>query len=190
MPHMDIPKTDESLVAELSAGSDAALTELVGRHGRWLRGVVYSVLGRTDELDDVAQQVWSSVWQRRGELGEIRNWRNWLYTAGRRTAIDAGRSRGRRRRLTQTLADRPPRSSHDGAEPARKLILADQVRHTVEAVGELPEKYRSVLVLRVWQEQSYEQIADTLGLPSATVGTRLVRARQMLRRKLSDRSES
>ena len=83
MPHMDIPKTDEMLVAELSAGSDDALTELVGRHGRWLRGVVYSVLGRTDELDDVSQQVWSSVWQRRGELGEIRNWRNWLYTAGR-----------------------------------------------------------------------------------------------------------
>ena len=64
------------------------------------------------------------------------------------------------------------------------------MRRTVEAVGELPEKYRSVLVLRVWQEQSYEQIADTLGLPAATVGTRLVRARQMLRKKLSDGSKS
>ena len=62
--------------------------------------------------------------------------------------------------------------------------MQDRYRRTLRAIEQLPQKYRIVLVLRVQQGLSYIQIAETLGLPVATVETRLVRVRRMLRDKL------
>ncbi|MFV1977826.1 MAG: sigma factor, partial [Myxococcota bacterium] len=45
------------------------------RHGRWVRSIVYAVLGRADRVDDVVQQVWTSVWQQAGTLRDPARWR-------------------------------------------------------------------------------------------------------------------
>lgn len=172
--------SDEQLARSLAAREAEALSELVRRHEPWLRGVVYSVLGATDEVDDVLQHVWQTVWRRREELGEVANWRNWLYRTARRASIDAWRSRRRRRKLGRDLAQQRP-SPTVGPDRAE---LREQYERTLRAVSGLPEKYRIVLTLRAWQGMSYERIAQTLGLRVATVETRLVRARRMLRDSL------
>jgi len=161
-----------------------AFDDLVARHDRWVRGAVFSVLGRSGDVDDVAQQVWLKVWQRRDRLAGVDDLRKWLYTLARNAALDAGRSSARRRGLWQRLKA-AWRGTAASARPADEgLIAAERRTRTLRAIESLDEKYRTVLVLRVWEEMSYVEIARTLEITPQAVETRLVRARRMLRDKL------
>ncbi|MDP6046202.1 MAG: sigma-70 family RNA polymerase sigma factor, partial [Phycisphaerae bacterium] len=68
--------------------------------------------------------------------------------------------------------------------PDRELISSERLNITMRAIESLGEKYRTVLVLRVWRDLSYTEIARTLDITPQAVETRLVRARRMLRAKL------
>lgn len=185
MPRVDTSISEQELFDAVASGDGEAFGLLIERHEGWLRGVVYSVLGRTDELEDVIQQVWGGLWRRREALGDVRNWRNWLYCTTRRAAIDAGRRRQRRGRLHRALFARLGPGVAETHRPDRSALLRDEYRRAVRAVGGLPARYRTPLVLRVWSDMSYREIAETLDMPEATVATNLARARKMLRRKLS-----
>jgi len=166
-----------------SAEEKRALEEIIALHHSWVRGVVLAVTGRADDVDDVTQQVWMRLWQRRDQLASVTDLRKWLYTLARNAAIDAGRSSTRRRGLWRRFKRlwRPGRSS---PRPADDLITAERRKITLRAIEALDEKYRIVLVLRVWREMSYDEIARTLDITPQAVETRLVRARRMLREKL------
>ena len=104
------------LVAEAQQGDRSAADRLIRSHDRWVRSIVYSVTGRVDLVDDVAQQVWTRVWQRLDTLREPRRMRSWLYNIARNASIDAGiassgfrRTSGKTRR-TQTQRRRRDRT--------------------------------------------------------------------------------
>ncbi|MHC4563986.1 MAG: RNA polymerase sigma factor, partial [Planctomycetota bacterium] len=79
MPALDHHDPDTPLIARLVAGDAEALAELRQRHDRWVRGAIYTVLGRCDEMDDVAQHVWLNAWQQASRLENAERWRPWLY---------------------------------------------------------------------------------------------------------------
>jgi len=184
MASVEHPERHQVLIESLIAGRPQALEELIARHEPWVRGAVFAVLGRSDDVDDVLQQVWLKVWQRRSQLGGVTNWRNWLYTLARNTAIDAGRSAARRRGLWQRVKTLVSRRRRAHGPVDEDLQAAERHARTIQAVEALDEKYRAVLVLRVWHGLGYREIARTLGITPQAVETRLVRARRMLRDKL------
>ena len=100
-------KLDPELpVVEAIAGRDReAFTDFVRRQGKWVRGVIYGVLGDPDRVDDVAQHVWSLVWQQSATLRKPERWRSWLYRMTRNAAMDSGRDVTRRRKLNQSLRE-------------------------------------------------------------------------------------
>ena len=184
MTSAEHPEDQRSLIESLAAGDERALEDVIARDGPWLRGVVFSVLGNRADADDVMQRIWLRLWERREQLTGVDNWPNWLYTLGRNAAVDAARAASRRRGLWQRVKTfrTPDRSA---ARPADEDILADERRRrTLRAIEALDEKYRIVLVLRVWRGFGYREIARTLGITPQAVETRLVRARRMLRAKL------
>ena len=187
LPTIDRSASDDGLLASLSRGDEQTLAELMRRHEASLRGAVFCVLGTCDDLDDVLQHVWSAVWRKRREMPGIRKFRTWLYCIARRAAVDARRQRTRRMRLRRELADRQRHLARPG--PGVGQGAEQQYERTLRALGELPEKYRSVLVLKVWHEMSYRDIAETLNLPVKTVETRLLRAHKRLRAKLRREEE-
>jgi len=177
------PQSDLKLVQSLIDGDEQALHALMERHARWVRGVVFSVLGDRDELDDVCQQVWLSVWRNSRSLQDAGKWRPWLYRLARNVALDAGRRKTQRRRLWQRVKAylRPPAS----APPVdRDLIAREQHQRVLDAIGSMSEAYRQVFVMRHLDGLSYAQIAQATGLSEEGVETRLVRARRLLRGKL------
>ncbi len=184
MTSVEHPGSQRLLIESLASGEGRALEDFIACHGQWVRGAVYSVLGASADVDDVMQQVWLRLWQRREQLAEITNWRSWLYTMARHAAIDAGRAATRRHALWQRVkrAWSPSRSVGEAADAD---LLADEQRAAaLRAIEALDEKYRLVLVLRVWNQMSYSDIAQTVGITPQAVETRLVRARRMLREKL------
>ncbi len=66
---------EEPVIDAIRDGDRYAFRELVERHDRWVRGVVYGVLGRRDCVDDVCQQVWTQAWRRIAELRDSASWR-------------------------------------------------------------------------------------------------------------------
>ncbi len=169
-------------VEAIRNGDRAAFEAFVGRNARWVRGVLFGVLGDRDRVDDVGQQVWQSVWTQASKLRDVAQWRSWLYRLARNAAVDAGREHTRRKRLGEAASDLP--ATPADPSPATRAIGREQHEVVLRALAGLPALYRQPFVLRHLEGWSYGQIAEVMEMPAATVETRLVRARQLLREAL------
>lgn len=174
---------ERPVVDAVRGGDRYAFEELMRRNAKWVRGVIFGVLGDADRVDDVSQQVWTSVWERASELRDTASWRSWLYRMAHNAAIDAGRETTRRRRKLREMVDEPLEVGGDhGAE--KPLVQSEDGRVVMEAIQSLPAMYREPFVLRHLNGWSYQQIADLMGMPVDSIETRLVRARRFLREAL------
>ena len=178
---------DRPLFEALRAGDQEILPELMERHGRWVRGVIFSILGNSQEVDDVYQQVWVAVWRRCQSLEDSSRWRHWLYRMAHNAAIDATRRAKRQRGLWARLVGRTPAQDGAGSPTQKKLIVKEEYQRALSAIHGMPEIYREPFVLRHLEGWTYRQIGQALGLPEDTVETRLVRARRLLREILIER---
>jgi RNA polymerase sigma-70 factor (ECF subfamily) len=176
---------DEPVIEAVCAGDHNAFSELMRRHGRWVRSVIFGVLGDNDRVDDVAQQVWTTVWRRAGELRDTGRWRPWLYRLARNAAVDSGRDISRRRKHSQALGQAQKQAS--GAAPLGELVGDEQHRDVLAAIRGLPALYREPFVLRHMHGWTYREISDVMGIKVDSVETRLVRARRFLREALKDK---
>jgi len=178
------------VVAGAQRGDPLAADRLVRAHDGWVRSAIYGVTGRTDLVEDVAQQVWARVWERLDTLRNPRQLRSWLYTIARNTAIDVGMAARRQAARESSLdADAGPMLRYVAA-PDAGAPDGELRRGVLRAVRALPSHYREPFVLRHMADWSYAEIAEVLELPIDTVETRLVRARRMLREMLHEQVES
>ncbi len=179
-------EAEEPVIEAIRGGDRYGFEEFVRRRNRWVRGVIFGVLGNRDCVDDVSQQVWTTVWQRIGELRDNRSWRPWLYRLARNAATDAGRAITRCRIDVQrsTTERATPAAPHT---PDAKVSLEEQRGQVLLAIQGLPAIYREPFVLRHVNGWSYREIGEVMGLPVDSVETRLVRARRLLRESLKDR---
>ncbi|MFQ5805102.1 MAG: RNA polymerase sigma factor [Phycisphaerae bacterium] len=176
------------LVSAAQRGSRPAVDRLVREHQGWVRGVIYGITGRRDLVDDVAQQVWTQVWQRLATLSDPRRLRAWLYSVARNAALDASQD-GRRRSAVGLDAVADGLSDGEACGPVRSAV-GDELREALlRAVEALPALYREPFVLRHLEDWSYAEIGELLGLSVETVETRLVRARRLLREMLKGKVE-
>ena len=175
------------VIEAIGQGDGQAMAELIRRQGRWVRGVLFGVMGRGEEVDDVAQRVWLQVWREASRLEDPARWRTWLYRVARNAATDAGRARQRRRRLLEELFKRQGSRQPRPSPPERELVAREEHRVMLEAIAALPARYREPFVLKHLEQWSYQRIGEALGLPTDTVEIRLVRARRLLRQRLAGR---
>ncbi|MBI4579041.1 MAG: RNA polymerase sigma factor [Planctomycetes bacterium] len=179
------------VIEAIQAGDAHAMAEFMESQGRWVRGVVFGVLGRLSDLDDVCQRVWIKVWREGHRLEDPARWRPWLYRIARNAAMDALRaSRRRRRWFGPTIGDDPAiEVSVAGHSPApdRQLAMKEEHERMLTAIAQLPPLCREPFVLKHVEGWSYAEIGEVLGLPTDTVETRLVRARRLLREGLAGR---
>jgi RNA polymerase sigma-70 factor (ECF subfamily) len=116
-----------------------------------------------------------------------------LYTWLFRIAVNTSLSHRRKRRWVPIGTaggddgeppGRPPLADPAGSDPAEPLMAAETERLIQEAIGDLDEEHRTVVVLRDIQHCDYREIADILQVPPGTVKSRLHRARLLLRERL------
>jgi RNA polymerase sigma-70 factor, ECF subfamily len=176
---------DRELIAAAQMGERGALDELVRRHDRWVRNVVYATVANAGAIDDIVQGVWIKVWQQIGTLIDPLRWRAWLYKLAKNAAIDAGQKAAAERRSRMALV----RSGHEpvrAPSPPATLVEEEQRRRVMAAIRGLPAIYREPFILRHLEDWSYAEIGEAMSLPVDTVETRLVRARRLLRAALQD----
>lgn len=155
-------------------------------HGQKLLLFARAQTRSSADAEDVLQSAIVRVWQGRGRRGQDRQFAPTLaevYTAIRRAAIDLGRKNTRRTRREQAVVA----DTQDFGICAFDSSLEDEELQAVlaEAMAELPEKFREVLTLKIWSEQTFAEIAATLDIPLNTAASRYRYALGHLRRKLA-----
>ena len=134
---------------------------------------------RTDEAEDVVQEVGVKLWERRNELEALRSVEAYAMSAVRNRCLDYARSsHNRSDELTET---------HDAAHeqtPYKKTEQADMAAFVRQLTDRLPEQQQSVIRLRDIEGYELEEIAEILGMNDGAVRTSLSRARQKIREEL------
>lgn len=177
-------KTEAALVCAGREGEGEALRQLLECNWGWLKGLVYSMLGNIDDVDDVLQNVCVVVINKIGTLREPERFRGWLATVARREALAY---RQKHSRESMRLDDLPAVQQDDGKALGIDEIAVqnEQYQQILAAVNLLPEKYREVFVLKYMEDMSYAQITEILEIPATTIQVRLVRARRMVHNRLT-----
>jgi RNA polymerase sigma-70 factor (ECF subfamily) len=187
-------RTEEaSLVADLKAGSEEAFGLLIAQYHQPIYSLVARSLNDPADAADITQEVFIKVFRSiRGFNGDA-SLRTWLYRIALHEASNQRRWWSRHKRQEITIDD-PGESDESGESFSLGSTLADQgdspfdhaaqaeLRVRVEtSLRELPDVFRSVVVLRELEGFSYEEIADILDVNIGTVKSRLTRGRTALR---------
>ena len=185
-----VSPTDRELVAQAQRGDDDAFETLVRHHQQRAVNVAYQLLRNEEDAVEVAQDAFVRIYRSLdGFRGEC-EFTTWLHQIVVNLARNKHRWWWRRGRQVTVSLDEPTETA-DGAmsqqiagpsEPADvELAKAEFARTLGRKLGELPAKFREVLVLRNVEELSYEEIASVLKCSVGTVKSRIARAREALR---------
>jgi RNA polymerase sigma-70 factor, ECF subfamily len=163
------------LVEEARRGNTAAFGELVLRYERRLMRVIGQFVSDSIQVEDLAQETFIRAFQRLDQFDPSRRFGPWLFRIGVNLTLDYLRRRKRRgwwALFTDSTGDRAPDPAC--SDPRETLDLSQEVQRVLE---QLPENYRTVLVLRDLENFSTSEIAAILNRKEATIRWRLAEAR-------------
>lgn len=179
--------TDEQLV-ELAVTNDGdAFGEIMRRWERKIFALCFGMLGREDEARDAAQEAFIAAYR------NLRNFRgeakvsSWLH----RIAVNQCLTKQRRAKTrSETYLDDEDGSDErffvapSHTEPSRITEQNERLLHVRSAVRALPEELREVIVMKEFQEMTFQEISDALDVPLSTVKSRVYTALKQLRLRL------
>jgi RNA polymerase sigma-70 factor (ECF subfamily) len=173
---------DAVLVRETLEGNQLSFQLLVERYQDRIFGLVRHYTRSAVELEDLVQDTFIKAFHRLDTFQHQASFSTWLYRIAVNTCLDFLKRRGR----NPTIAVEDPDLCHAGGAgrperdlcaPEARLEREEIARITQEALDELPEIFRTVLVLREFEEMAYQDMADLLGISIGTIESRLFRAR-------------
>ncbi len=164
------------LVLRCQTGDEDAYRELVGRFGPRLRYFLRKLVGRIDQADDLAQEVWIDVLRQLPRLKDAGAFTTWMYRIAHGKAALDGRRNGR---APTTIPDVEWIAGKEDDS-----FSADDAARIHAALDGLEPAHREVLVLRFLEELSYEEIGQIVNCPLGTVRSRINYAKIALQRIL------
>jgi RNA polymerase sigma-70 factor (ECF subfamily) len=184
--------SDHELLAAIRDGNEAAFQEIVRRYRNPITNFVYRMLDDYERSVELAQETFIRIYTSASRYQANYNFSTYIYRIAANLAISELRQR-KRRKLVSLFS---PFTNEDGEvlevdlpdqAPLQdeSLIEAERRQAVARAIASLPEKYRAALVLRDVEGLSYDQIAKALRLSEGTVKSRINRARNLLKEKLS-----
>ena len=179
---------DVRLMQLVSGGDTAAFEMLVERHQRLVIGTVGKMLGNNSDVEDIAQQVFIRVWKSAKRYVPRAKFTTWLLKITRNLVFNEMRRQKRHSHMPLQVEagedERPIKDEH-AASPDASLLEKELQEAIDAAIARLPESQRMAVILRRYEELSYEQIAEVLDQSVPAVKSLLFRARTELRASLS-----
>ncbi len=186
---------EAAIVAELKAGSEEAYAWLIGEFQRPVYGLVYRIVSDPADAADTTQDVFLKVFRGIKNFHGESSLKTWIYRIALHEA--ANRKRWWFRHKAYEAPIEPGDSDGAPGDEAMRNALTDhgdspfdnvahrEVQAQVDReLRNLPEPYRTTLILRDLEEMSYEEIAEVLQISVGTVKSRLTRGRQALKERL------
>jgi len=180
---------DIRLMRLVAEGDTTAFEKLVERHQALVAGTVARMLSSNSDVEDIAQQVFVRVWKSAGRYVARAKFTTWLLKITRNLVFNEMRRAKRQPRVPVQIkpeSEEMPLKDEATATPDATLLQAELQSAIETAITLLPETQRMALVLRRYEELSYEEISDVLDLSVPAVKSLLFRARTELRERLRD----
>jgi RNA polymerase sigma-70 factor (ECF subfamily) len=176
-----VDRSEADLLAKARGGNLFAFEEIVKRYQRRVYATAYRIVRQPDLADDVAQDAFLRAYEALDRFDLARPFGPWICRIAANLAINHVRSpEAREEGLPEGHGETPAPT-----EDPLTQVLGDEAQSVLEcALGRLPAEQRAVFTLRVFDELSYREIADALGIQIGTVMSRLSRARERLREVL------
>lgn len=181
--NMEVPKIlklddDFSLIKRFIDGEEDIFDELVRRHKEKVRNIIYLTLSDRDAVDDIAQDVFITVYRSLKSFRFESQFTTWLY----RVTVNKCKDHLRRKSIRRIVLPFRDNQEDPGYEISpENTNIKEIVRH---AISQLPDKMRIPLVLKDIEGFSYQEIAETMQCEIGTVKSRIFRAREALKKIL------
>jgi RNA polymerase sigma-70 factor (ECF subfamily) len=179
------PATPDSLIEQCLKGDQSAWEIIVRQNWRKVFNVAYKFVGKHDEAEDLAQDIFLKIFKALGTFDRRANFQTWIISISRNLCIDHYRSVRKERQTIAREVDagelQPASTDRGPYHAAEHRDLRTLLRQALQA---LPVTLRTAVVLRDLQELSYQEIAGQLGLPEGTVKSRINRGRIELAHQL------
>lgn len=177
---------DADLVREALDGNQLSFQLLVERYQGRLFGLARHYTRNVVEVEDIVQDAFLKAYSRLATFQHQSSFYTWLYRITTNTILDFMKRRGRN---PVTTVEDPDLTVGEAPEqgitrPDARLEAREISEITREVLDEMPEIFRTALVLREFEDLSYQEIADQLDISIGTVESRLFRARARFKQKL------
>jgi len=191
---------DKALMVRIAGGDESALRILIEKHQGAVYGTIAKMLGDPVEAQDLAQQVFVRVYRAAAGYRAAAQFKTWMFTIVRNLVFNEHRRRSR----ATLVSLHPPEGEpvHPGGSagldlpdlanktPGENMLQREMLRKIDESILALPEQQRLAIVLRRYDEFSYEEIAAILKISIPATKSLLFRARETLRVALRDYLET
>lgn len=176
------PKTDASPSDDVEFG--IVLERAFAQHQSEILGTLFHLVGNMEDARDALQESFLKCWRHRAEVGDIDNLRAWMFRIALNTGRDMRQTAWRRKRTSLPENDDMLPGNH--ATPHEHAAHQEELTRVRSAVGKLRSEEQEVFLLRQNGQLSYEQIAESIGIPLGTVKTRMRMALTNLRQVLAE----
>ncbi|WP_341300911.1 RNA polymerase sigma factor SigW [Lysinibacillus sp. FSL H8-0500] len=178
-------------IKQVLKGDQSAFADIVSLYQHKLYQVCYRMLSNKQESEDITQEAFVRAYMNLHTFDQKRKFSTWLYRIATNLCIDRIRKKKPDYYLDAEVAgteglDMYSQIAADDQLPEEQLEqmeLQDRIQYEI---GRLPDKYRSVIVLKYIEELSLQEISEILDMPLGTVKTRIHRGREALRKQLNN----
>jgi RNA polymerase sigma-70 factor (ECF subfamily) len=177
--------TDGQLVRQTLAGQNAAYEELVRRWSARILAFCHSKVRSCHAAEDLAQETLLRGYRSLSTLAEPDKFGYWLHGIAHRTCLDWLKRKEHQQIGFDAIGSSDDRVVAPDNVPLERLTREEQRRSLVAEVEALPEECREVIMLYYYDDVTYQDIANALGVSAATVNARLTKARKLLRERMT-----
>jgi len=188
---------DITLVERVRTGDQRAFKLLVERYQRKIYSVALGMLKDKEEAKDVAQEAFVKVYRYIDHFKGDASFYTWLYRITVNICIDVMRKKGSTSGRESVEFDESVKmdiaeanigavGSRLGTNPQKSALRAELAQRITDAIHQIPEAHRKILLLREVEGMSYEDLARTLNIPKGTVMSRLFHARLKMQKILGE----
>jgi RNA polymerase sigma-70 factor, ECF subfamily len=183
-----VEQDDVHLVKVSQQGNQDAFSILVQRHQRRVFHLSVRMLQDEDDANEITQEAFLAAWQGLPSFRGEACFTTWLYRITYHCCLHQLEQRKRERSLQVAILEEQILEEVSKEKRAEEISeIGDQRALVREHVEKLPARYRVVLILRHFQEMTYEEMATRLSMPVGTIKTQLFRARNLLKKRLLER---
>lgn len=175
-------KTDYMLVRECLEGNRDTFSELVTRYKKLVYCVVYKFSKDCEEVSDMSQEVFIKIFRSLGKYNPQFRFSTWVVKVATNVCLDIVR----KKKINSVSMDEIENMPGGDTSPEDMFLKREKSLAVRKAIDELPEIYRTPIVLYHQKGMSYKEIADTLQKPMSIIKNRIFRARVTLKELLSN----
>ncbi len=184
-------KEDAQLIQAAIQGDERAFETLLNKYKNLVFTIMMKMVRNPQEAEDLTQEAFMKAFRSLSSFNNEFAFSTWLMKIATNNCIDFLR----KRKLRTYSINEPVQYKDEKIEielpdhepgPEKHLLQSEQKRILEEAIDQLPERYRYVILLRHKEEKSYEEISEILDLPLGTVKAQIFRAREILNKKLKE----